>query len=507
MKGKLLKSITTVLLAAAVLTGCASGASSGSSTDKADGGEAATIKMTYLTTGTEPEDLGKIEDKLNELTTEKIGCKMELVPVSFADQATKYNMWFANGTDMDIMITVFQDYVSMINAGAFREMDDLLATSGKDIVSKDVEKSFLGAGVYKGKQYGIPTIPAAPGNGGAIYIRKDVYDSLDDSAWKAKDYLGYEELDAMFGQIQEKYPQYTPYGVSGDVSASGTNYFFMKNFDNLGSAGGYSGVLIDPVNSTEIVNLFSTDQYHEYLTWMRKWYQDGYISKDAATSTESADALFKAERTATMIGMSTTGMREAYEQQYGMEIVQLDLCPNYMTTNVYTGCMFFIPKNSKNPEKAMEFINLLFTDADVQNLLSFGIEGDHYTVQDNGIVIDFTANREKYINPFGVWGDQSQYYLTAPQTPELLEARKEYLQVSLDHTSKAFGYQFDSTEVSTELSTVKSVIAKYLTQLEYGTVDLEAVYPEFLKALEDAGINKIIEANRSQLAAWETEQK
>ncbi len=514
MKAKLFKIVTVLLMFAVMLAGCSSAKSpddsgnvSGTADKSKDQSEATSIKMTWLSTGAEPQDLGKIQDKLSEMTMEKMNCKVELVPVSFADQATKYNMWFANGTNIDIMITVFQDYVSMINAGAFMEMDELLTANGKDILKKDEEKNFLGAGVYKGKQYGIPTIPSAPGNGGSLYVRKDVYDQLDTSAFDSKDYMDYEDMDHLFAQIRDKFPEYTTYGILGDTAASGTNYFYLKNFDNLGVAGGSAGVLLNPMEDTNVENLFASDSYKEYLEWMRKWYQDGYISKDAATSTEAADTMFKAGRTATMVSMSTSGFREGIVEQAGFDVVQLDLCPNYMTTNVYTGCMFFIPQNSQNPEKAMEFLNYLFTDADVQNLLSYGIRDDHYTVQDNGLVIDFTENREKYINPFGVWGDQSQQYLTAPQTPDLLEARKEYLKVSLDHTSKAFGYQFDGTEVSTEQSTVKSVIAKYMTQLEYGTVDVDEVYPEFLKALKDAGIDKIIKENQRQLDEWLQQQK
>ena len=65
-----------------------------------------------------------------------------------------------------------------------------------------------------------------------------------------------------------------------------------------------------------------------------------------------------------------------------------------------------------------------------------------------------------------------------------------------------YGYKFDASSVETEQSTVKNVIAKYLTQLEYGTVDVDTVLPEFLKDLENAGMNKIIEENQRQLNEW-----
>ena len=43
--------------------------------------------------------------------------------------------------------------------------------------------------------------------------------------------------------------------------------------------------------------------------------------------------------------------------------------------------------------------------------------------------------------------------------------------------------------------------------MEYGTVVLDTVYPEFLKALESAGIDKIITENQKQLDEWLAQQK
>ena len=66
--------------------------------------------------------------------------------------------------------------------------------------------------------------------------------------------------------------------------------------------------------------------------------------KDAATSSESSDTLFNSGKTASYINMSTPGTREAAERDSGLGVVQLNMCPTYMTTNVYTGVLFFVPK-------------------------------------------------------------------------------------------------------------------------------------------------------------------
>ena len=43
-----------------------------------------------------------------------------------------------------------------------------------------------------------------------------------------------------------------------------------------------------------------------------------------------------------------------------------------------------IPENSAYPEKAMQFLNLLYSDPDIINLLAYGIEGEDYVVHDDG---------------------------------------------------------------------------------------------------------------------------
>nr|WP_289766952.1 ABC transporter substrate-binding protein [uncultured Acetatifactor sp.] len=532
MKKRLLTKILALAMSAVLLTACGSGdggnsGSAGSTSESsaeeqggeqessseeenqesqdeqpAAAGDAVTIRMTYITGGVEPDGLDRVEAALNEQSLAKIGCNIELVPVAHADEAATYNKWFASGEDVDIICTVFQDYLSMINAGGFQPLDDLIAEYGKDMLEKDKEKSFLGAGRYKGQLYGIPTIPSAPGNGGALYIRKDVLDQLDTEGIDLEGYIGYEELDSLLSQIYEKFPEYTALGVSGKDRTK-SNFFFVKNYDNLG-VGESSGVVVDALNDTTVENLYATEEYREYLDWMRKWYQAGYISKDAATSDESGGDLFDAGKAATCIGMSTPGTRENTELESGTEVVQIDLCPTWMTTNVYTGVLFFIPTNAKNPEKAMEVLNLLFTDGEFSNVLANGVEGEDYTITDaeNG-VIEFNGSAEKkYTNMFGVWGDGAQWYISPPTTPDIYQQREDYLAETVAHTSKVYGYKFDASSVETEQSTVKNVIAKYLTQLEYGTVDVDTVLPEFLNDLENAGMSTIIEENQRQLDEW-----
>lgn len=147
MKKRLLTKILALAMSAVLLTACGSGdggnsGSAGSTSESsaeeqggeqessseeenqesqdeqpAAAGDAVTVRMTYITGGVEPDGLDRVEAALNEQSLAKTGCNIELVPVAHADEAATYNKWFASGEDVDIICTVFQDYLSMINAG------------------------------------------------------------------------------------------------------------------------------------------------------------------------------------------------------------------------------------------------------------------------------------------------------------------------------------------------------------------------------------------------------
>jgi putative aldouronate transport system substrate-binding protein len=65
-----------------------------------------------------------------------------------------------------------------------------------------------------------------------------------------------------------------------------------------------------------------------------------------------------------------------------------------------------------------------------------------------------------------------------------------------------YGFIPDSTNVMNETTAVSNVVEQYVDNLTYGNVDPDTVYPEFLQALKDAGIDKIIAEYQAQADAW-----
>ena len=68
-----------------------------------------------------------------------------------------------------------------------------------------------------------------------------------------------------------------------------------------------------------------------------------------------------------------------------------------MSTAATIATLTSISTTCKNPELAMQFLNLINTDPVLYNMACFGIEGVHYTLNDNGDVYkrqDFTQTYE-----------------------------------------------------------------------------------------------------------------
>lgn len=156
----------------------------------------------------------------------------------------------------------------------------------------------------------------------------------------------------------------------------------------------------------------------------------------------------------------------------------------------------------------MKLIDLMFADNEFGTIMSAGLEGASYEVvetdADGNMIIIYPEGLDSttvpYYNMFGVWPNNHSQY-----TPLSLDYFTEVKNFNKNmEYSPAFGYTFDSSDYSTNVAAIESVIAQYKDAINGGKVDPESQLPAFIKALEDAGINDLIEANQAQYDAWKT---
>lgn len=463
------------------------------------------VVVEYPTLGSTPEDLQMVEDALNEITEEKIGVHVTFYPVSAFDVTNTTNLMVSSGEKLDLAISIFEGgCMSYVNKGELLELDDLVEEYGQDILA--AEGVAMGGGYVDGTLYAVPT-EEKMGRVKGFMCRKDLLDKYGIEYDETKVYTA-KELGEIFAVVQAGEG-----GAFHCVAANGSEggiYPYFDHTDQLGASYASGTLMNYGMDSTEIVNYFATDEFKELSEEIRSWYENGYLSSDCNTTTDSALTQWQTGNYLGIFANAEPDMINSYQQvtssYFDTDLVCLYTSESAAMTQFYQVTQWMIPITCDNPEKTMEFLNLTYADTDVINILYRGIEGVHYNfVEGSDCEVEFAngydASNVPYMAVLNVWGDKSKDYVMAPTDASYYDQLKEF-NSSIAYESKALGYAFNSESVKTKYAAISDVVTQYSSSLGLGVVDVETALPEFLSSLEAAGINDVIAENQSQFDTW-----
>lgn len=494
------KKISTTVLAmmmtaSLVLAGCGkSNEPVNNGQNGANDGELAPYEINMVFYGPPQKDLDEIAAEMGKITKEKINATVKLVRIEPAAWAEQSILMLTGNEQVDLIVTGGGDYSRQVAQGQLVALDDLVQKHGEGIV-KAFESEVLGASKVNGQTYAIPTnrdFASHP----LVLMRQDMLDKykLDISSIKTID-----DLDAIFKVIHENEPNVNVLGKAS-AAASIANRLLETRWDILGD---YIGVLPN-LDELKVVNLYETPEYADMLNTIRRWYLEGYIHKDAATSKETAVDYIKANVGFAVINKGKPGAVGQTENRVDTKLASVDIGSQITSTTSITSIMLGIPTNSKDPDRAMMFLNLLYSDPDLVNLINWGIEGKHY-VKVGDSSIDFPPGVDASNSGFNLrqgwmFGNQLLSYTWATDVPNLWEEMDKYNREA--KKSAALGFTYNPIPVKTELAAITNVTRQYAMGLETGTIDPEVNLPKFIAALKAAGIDKVIAEKQKQLDEW-----
>ncbi|RKP56242.1 extracellular solute-binding protein [Cohnella endophytica] len=487
--------ISTMLFASACSSG---GNDSAGSASNAGASSKPTEKSVELTVafpifGAVPKDMQVVQDEINKITQEKINATVKLMPIGFGDWQQQTNLMLTSNEKLDLMAVFGTSYSNMVAKGQLVPLDEQLEENGQGIKSA-LEPDYLNAAKINGNVYAVPTIRDLAVDYG-ILMRKDLLDknNIDAASVKTLD-----DVERVLKTVKGSDANFTPL-IPGAVGMTLREGYVV--YDDLGDS---IGVLPDFDNGLKVVNLYETQEYADFVKRMHNWYKAGYILKDAATNKTTQFDLIKANKGFAYMSRQKPGFETVESKSNGQPMVAAELLPPVATTSSVTSIMWGVPVNSVNPDKATAFLNLLFSDKDVINLLDWGVEGKDYVKKSDG-VIDFpegvdASNSGYNLNMGWLFGNQFLSYVFNGDDPDLWTKMDEFNKSA--RKSKALGFIFDVTPVKTEYAAVSNVITQYKLPIEMGSVDPDKILPEFISKLKSAGIDKIIAAKQQQLNEW-----
>jgi len=450
------------------------------------------VKLVFY--GPAQKDLELVEQEMSKITLKKINATVKLERIEPAAWDQQTILMLTGNEQVDLIVTGNIEFSRQVAQGQLVPLDDLLQSHGQDIL-KAFQPEILDATKVDGKIYGIPSIRDFAANTN-VMMRKDMLEKygLDASSVKSLD-----DLDSILATIKKNEPNVTPLGKPS-ASAPIIDRVLETNWDVLGD---YIGVL-ENLDSLKVVNMFETPEYEKLLKTVRRWYEAGYISKDAATSKDTAVDLIKANIGFGVIQKGKPGILAQTENRTNTKLEGVELGQQITSTTSITAIMLGIPTNSKDPTRAMMFLNLLNSDPDLINLIDWGVEGKNY-VKVNDTQIDFppgidATNSGYNLRQGWMFGNQLLSHTWITDTPDLWTQMDKFNRES--KKSAALGFFYNPAAVKTELAAITNVVRQYQSGLENGSLDPEINLPKFNAALRAAGIDKVIAEKQRQMNEW-----
>src|SRR5699024_4739220 len=223
-----------------------------------------------------------------------------------------------------------------------------------------------------------------------------------------------------------------------------------------------------------VVNQFESDEAMETFKTMHKYFKEGYIKSDAATSTDSWP--MDVENWFVRMGESQPYADLLWSRSANYELVSVPMEDPVTFNSSVTGAIQAISTTSQNPEKAMEFLNLLNTDEYLRNLVDKGIEGTHYEKNEDGTIEDLPARIDHYNMPTYALGNHFNLYLYEDDPADKWDAFEEFNESA--ETAPTLGFHFNSDPVRTEIASISNVSKQFYPGIATGSVDHEKALPE-----------------------------
>ncbi len=443
-------------------------------------------------------------DKLNEMLTEKINAEIEPIMVSWGDYKTKLPMVWASGEQFDLTYTAnWVSYFDEADKGAFMDITELFPTYAPETYAEMEALDRLETTKVGGKLYMVPN--NMPDYTTFIFnYREDLrkkYDCPEIDSWEA--------LEIYMQAIKDNEPGMLPYAIPNNDAVKTQTWLnemdWARPIDN-GSVGVFTYSLTDP---TTIFSMVDTPEYEEYVTKAREYYEAGYWSQSVMAETTAVKDAFLTGKSAIYAAnfSNSNGVYtelSASQPDWEIGLWSSDLDSGVVESIAATNNGMAIGPFSKNPERAMMFIELCYQDPEVYHLLMDGLEGITYEADYDKMVKwvpETTDPTTTNLKNLGMGFGTEKFALgSMNDSPIVNDLKEKYAEVTVFPALSGFVLNKDS--INAELAAIKAVCDEYKVPLEKGVVDPVEGLATLKEKLIEAGYETVLAEMNAQLAEY-----
>ncbi len=460
-------------------------------------GDMVTLSLYIPTLAQFTEDaIAEVQTAINAHLAETYGIQTKLVYTEIGNFEKAINLAMTTDElDVTCYFTGTGQLSNYVNNGQLLDITDYFNNASDELKNSFTEAEII-ASSMNGRMYGLVRKYQYGGKEVAVLNKAIVEEMGIDTA----SITDMESLGAVLYQVHEAHPE-----IYGLVPQSMNDMTWCKPW--IEGVGLTSFAYTNDVDSTELKSIFELDSFREFNRYTHQWYQDGLIMSDAISNTQEGSSMVTA-------GAAFAALHNAdidpLDSLYPNTVVSSDIIePKAVPTDI-GNLQYGISSNSAHPDEAFTLLTALYTDSKLHTLLSYGIEGKHYVINEAGRA-DYpdgmTAENEPY-GGFAATATYPNYLLNPLKATAVVDDYK----TAVDEwnkemkVSKTFGFYFDTTEYGDFITAYKNLEEKYLHSIKTGSVALEDVLPTIQAELKAIGFYEVIAKMQEELDAYLAQQ-
>ncbi len=511
-----MKKVFALILMFALLLPVFAGCSTTGSVDLNDD-ENKEVTLVIAFARAEQKDAAEVQEVINQKLEELLpNTKIQLL--LDASMADKWPLWMSTKKEIDIAHSGYHtDIEQEVLNRTYLELDELVDAYAPSIkaLREEYWYSYDNASV-NGNLYAVPNIQYHTKETLTLRINKAMVEYFDTKALTDETYASVK-TPARFWELLTA-------GVTA-AKAAGVNVDCCLNPKELLSVAQRGYIFIGGENSNlcyaiddpecRIIDFYDTAEFADFCRYTKQWAEQGFISPDVLTNQDFGKvSAYRGcrfgldEETREIV---PTGGATGTYLTYNLD----DPAKDVAVTNVGENMTYYsIPFTSKNPARAIKFLNLINSEAgkEIVNLLAYGIEGKHweYVDEEKGDIKAYEyLGQASANNSYGIpnWecANMMLIHNVAPYTHENQEYGRKYYLEHLNSIEKhaLYGLTFDTTAHTDNLARVLKNNKEYGESIYCGIVkNADNLMKELRDKNASAGIQQIIEDLQKQADAY-----
>lgn len=385
-----------------------------------------------------------------------------------------------------------------ISKGYIQDMTGYIDEYGGNLKERIEDFSFE-AFSSNGKVYGVP-IGNKPNASEffAITVRQDLLDEVGMTSLTTV-----EEVEEFYTKCIELHPDYfgfcdgSPSDTYGAVRmlsrvVSDMNMEFLNEF-----------VFTDAsADSDEVYSYFESEEFKNYAAIAKRWNDMGIIDKQVISDAAIAGSKWMAGQGMFRSGNAGRVWEELLPIRNNVENAKLKSYfigeDRPLVSRGTYSTAFQVSSNVKNPEAYVQFLNLIYEDQKSYDFFTYGIEGEDYTLNEEGM---FTEKKYDTIF-FHEWATTQIDFMRFQDSvaEDVIEDYETWNDGCI--MQKDIGFVFDLEPVKEQYALLQNVGTEYLVPIALGFADYDTAFPEALQRLKDAGIDEYLAEYQRQFSEF-----